>query len=191
MTSAKQLRQTDYDFSDEGCFNAGVFVVESRLTGQICVQKRYKPEDIQKGTAEFEMKLMRRYRHKNIVKYLTGFIDRRNHWGPVASVYMEHCDRGNVQDVLEKQFRMNTPLSENVVWHIFMQLVNAVAFLQYGIQNACFEPEPRNPDWTAVIHRDIKPDNIFLCSQPHGSLPRVVLGDFGQAMMRHDEDVLW
>lgn len=33
-----------------------------------------------------------------------------------------------------------------------------------------------------VIHRDLKPDNIFLCSDDHGTVPKVL--DFGVAAMR-------
>lgn len=77
--------------------------------------------------------------------------------------------------------------SEEAVWDIFMQLVNAVAFLQYGVRDACFHPEPPVPRWTGVIHRDIKPANVFLCTQLHRSLPLVVLGDFGQAFTENDD----
>ncbi|KAL9033423.1 MAG: hypothetical protein Q9180_005952 [Flavoplaca navasiana] len=170
-----------------GCFNGGVFVVQNKSTGKVCVQKLYKTEDIKNGTAEFEMKVLRRYRHENVVKYLSGFIDESIRHEPIASVYMEHCDRGNVQDLIQEYAMRNTPLSEKVVWHLSIQLVNALAFLQYGVRDACFHPEPPQPNWVGVLHRDIKPDNVFLCSQPHGSLPRVVLGDFGQGYLTNDD----
>lgn len=151
------------------------------------VQKRYKTEDIKNGTAEFEMKVLRKYRHNNIVEYLCGFIDETTYREPVASLFMEYCDRGNVNDVLKEHHMLDKPLSEKKVWHIAIGLVNAVAFLQYGVRDACFHPEPPKPNWTGVLHRDIKPDNIFLCSQPGEPLPRVVLGDFGQGYMVNDD----
>jgi serine/threonine-protein kinase len=39
----------------------------------------------------------------------------------------------------------------------------------------------------AVIHRDLKPDNVFLCNAPGGLAPHVKLLDFGVARSMHDE----
>ncbi|KAL8766904.1 MAG: hypothetical protein Q9209_006452 [Squamulea sp. 1 TL-2023] len=171
----------------DGNFNAGVFVVKRKSTGEICVEKRYKPKDIKLGTAEFEMRLLRKYRHKNIVKYLGGFIDQKSYHQPVASVYLEHCDLGNLDEAFNACVMRGKPFPEKAVWDVFVQLVNAVAFLQYGVRDACFRPEPPVPKWTGVIHRDIKPANVFLCTNPHRSLPRIVLGDFGQAFTENDD----
>ncbi|KAI4223434.1 MAG: hypothetical protein L6R36_005426 [Xanthoria steineri] len=176
-----------HNLGGHGCFNAGVFIVKRISTGENAVQKRYKTEDIRNGTAEFEMRIMRKYSHDNIVEYLCGFIDETTHQEPVASVFMEYCDEGNVNDVLKEHFKLDQPMDENKVWHIATGLVNAVAFLQYGVRDACFNPEPPKPNWTGVLHRDIKPDNIFLCSQPGEPLPRVVLGDFGQGYLVNDD----
>ncbi|KAL8655122.1 MAG: hypothetical protein Q9226_003171 [Calogaya cf. arnoldii] len=170
----------------DGCFNAGVFVVKRKSTGETMVEKRYKVQEIRFGTAAFEMHVLRKYKHPDIVEYMAAFIDEKTHREPVASLYMEHCDRGNVEDLTKEYAARRTPLPERVIWHIFMQLVNAVAFLQYGIEDACFHPQPPNPNWVAVLHRDIKPDNVFLCSRPNGRLPRVVLGDFGQGYKLND-----
>ncbi|KAL8736395.1 MAG: hypothetical protein Q9181_002428 [Wetmoreana brouardii] len=167
----------------EGYYNAGVYVVRSKRSGKTYVEKRYAPQDVLNSTAEFEMLLLRELRHPNIVEYVTGFIDLRTHR---ASIYLEHCDKGNLWDFMAQREKFRRPLGEPWVWNIFMQLVSAVAFIQYGVRDACYESDlPEH--WTGVIHRDIKLDNIFLCSQPNSTHFRIVLGDFGQAM-REDDD---
>ncbi|KAL9055061.1 MAG: hypothetical protein Q9206_003291 [Seirophora lacunosa] len=158
-----------------GCFNAGVFVVRHKRSGKKYVEKKISPQSIDDGTVP----------HPNIVKYIHGFIDEH---GPVskASMYLEYCDRGNLHDYVEN---LRGPLDEDKVWDLFMQFVNAVAFMQYGVLDACMDTGvPR--DWIGVVHRDIKPDNAFLCSTPGSSRLRLVLGDFGQAI-REDDDGNW
>ncbi|KAI4137279.1 MAG: hypothetical protein LQ341_005215, partial [Variospora aurantia] len=171
-----------------GCFNAGVFIVRHKRSRNKYVEKKYSPENIIDGTgsAEFEMFVLRELPHPNIVKYMHGFIDEHSHRLPIASIYMEYCDKGNLQDLIQK---LRAPLGEEAVWDLSMQLVNAVAFMQYGVRDACRKtgvPE----GWIGVVHRDIKPDNVFLCSIPGSSRLRLVLGDFGQAI-RQDDDGNW
>ncbi|KAI4231641.1 MAG: hypothetical protein L6R40_007674 [Gallowayella cf. fulva] len=168
-------------------YNAGVYVVRRKSTGQTCVEKKYKVKDITNGTAAFEMKVLRKYKHKNIVEYLCGFIVDESHHKPRASLYLEHCDGGNLHDVMNKRATQSHYIGEQGVWDIFSQLINAVAFLQYGVRDACFRPEPPKPDWIGVLHRDIKPDNIFLILPTGDGYPRIVLGDFGQGIMINDD----
>ena len=139
--------------------------------------------------AEFEMFVQRELNHKNIVKYITGFIDETGPWGPTASLYLEFCDKGNLYDYVVKRYSTGHLIPEMWIWDVFVQLVDAVAFMQYGVQNACRNPEEPG-HWIGVVHRDIKLDNIFLCSIPGSSKVRACLGDFGQAI-REDDDGNW
>lgn len=132
------------------------------------------------------MFVLRELPHTNIVQYLGGFIDEQ---AQTASLYLEHCDMGNLMDFTNKKIRTGFAFREETVWSIFMQLVNAVAFMQYGVQDACMDSGvPQH--WIGVVHRDIKPENIFLCSMPGTRQFRLVLGDFGQAI-REDDDGNW
>ncbi|KAL8684332.1 MAG: hypothetical protein Q9224_006429, partial [Gallowayella concinna] len=187
----------DYDFSHnfeyvnshnlgaESSFNAGVYVVRRKRDGAKFVEKKYKTEDID-DTAAFEMRVLRKYRHKNIVKYICGFIDRHSYRRPIASMYMEYCNGGNLYEVTYNRALNGRYFSENAIWDIFIQLTNALAWLQYGVSDACFRPEPPQPGWIGVLHRDIKPDNIFLSMEPNRPYPRLLLGDFGQGLMTND-----
>ncbi|KAL8717724.1 MAG: hypothetical protein Q9225_005064 [Loekoesia sp. 1 TL-2023] len=172
-----------------GAFNAGVFIVRGRKTGKKYVEKKFSQEDIMKGAAGFEMFVMRELRHKNIVKYIGAFIDVYTHPTPIGSMYLEYCDKGNLLDYVQKRHRSGRMFGEAWIWDSFIQLVDAVAFMQLGIRNACHKRE-KPGHWIGVVHRDIKLDNIFLCSRPDSGKLRLVLGDFGQAI-REDDDGNW
>lgn len=173
-----------------GCFNAGVYVVRSKANGKKYVEKKFKSEDIFNGGAKFEMHCLRKLWHKNIVKYAAGFIvDKPSQGPPAASVYLEYCDMGNLHDYVQPVAQSGGFIDEVWIWDIFVQLVDAVAYLQFGIPDACHNPEPPR-EWIGIIHRDIKLDNIFLCSRPNTDRVRICLGDFGLAI-REDDSGAW
>ena len=72
-------------------------------------------------------------------------------------------------------------IPEGFIWHTYLQLAQAIAFLHDGY-------DPRNgdcrppPNHRPIIHRDIKPGNIFLRNPKSGRYyPNIVLADFGLA----------
>ncbi|KAL8687130.1 MAG: hypothetical protein Q9218_006610 [Villophora microphyllina] len=146
-------------------------------TGKRYVEKRYNAEDVDNQTARFEMLVLRDLKHPNVVEYTTGFIDQNNLRGPKAAAYLEYCDRGNLHDYIKN--RRGEYVPELHVWSTFAQLVTALWFIQYGIRDACHESE-KPAGWIGILHRDIKPDNIFLYTQPKSRFLRIVLGDFSQ-----------
>lgn len=135
------------------------------------------------------MFVLRELPHPNIVRYFTGFIDEQTYRVPRASLYMEYYDLGTLHKLLNDRARTRRPFDEAVIWEIFIQLVNGVAFMQYGVQDAS-EGSPVPPGWIGVVHRDIKLDNIFLKRDRGPRRFRLVLGDFGQAI-REDDDGNW
>ncbi|KAL2044161.1 hypothetical protein N7G274_002866 [Stereocaulon virgatum] len=73
-------------------------------------------------------------------------------------------------------------LSEKFLWHIFLQLADGLSWLHYGVDST--NPDDKPPSgWHQVIHRDVKPANVFLSKHPsqNNPYPSVVLGDFGLA----------
>ncbi|KAL9578067.1 MAG: hypothetical protein Q9212_005961 [Teloschistes hypoglaucus] len=207
MTSRMETRQThppkDHDISSkfeyvnrsnigqDGCYNAGVYVVRSIRSGQKYIEKKFAWRDVDNDTAKFEMDLMRDLKHPNIVEYVGGFIIHVPHTPSLsrASMYLEFCDKANLWDFVNSRVKKQRPVGEPWMWDMLIQLVGALAFIQYGARNACYDAEAPE-DWVGVIHRDIKMDNIFLCSIPDSAHIRFVLGDFGQAM-RVDDDNAW
>ncbi|KAI4249451.1 MAG: hypothetical protein LQ352_005641 [Teloschistes flavicans] len=175
----------------DGCYNAGVYVVRSKRSGQQYIEKKYQWQDVDNDTAKFEMDLLKDLKHPNIVEYVGGFIIHVPQSSTLsrASMYLEFCDKGNLWDFVERRVIRMRPLGEPWIWDMLIQLVGALAFIQYGARNACYDAEAPE-DWVGVLHRDIKLDNVFLSSIPDSSHLRFVLGDFGQAM-REDDDHSW
>ena len=184
----------------QGCFNAGIVVVERRQDGKKCIEKRLKPDQVLSGGAELEIAILRGLKHPNVCQYIDAFIDK-NPRRPRAILYVEYCELGTLDDVLEKYFQRRQRVPEGAVWSIFMQLTKALGYCQLGIQNALRREEVPCLGWVGVVHRDMKPDNIFLSSRSDLSFPRVVLGDFGcairddhdgfEGMEYHNNDLYW
>lgn len=169
---------------DEGAFNAGVYVVKRQQDDRKCVEKRIGPAEVLSGAAKHEIIVLRNLNHQHVTEYIDSFIDKSG-GTPRASIYMEYCDLGSLADLVEARRTINKPAKEWAVWDLLIQLTNAVAYCHYGIHDAVFKPHgKKEANWAAVLHRDIKPANVFLRSDGRSKFPRVVLGDFGQAMLQ-------
>ncbi len=174
----------------------GIFVVKSRRDGKKIIQKSMAPDYIASGKAESELSILRELQHKNVVEYIDAFIvDQDGNYD--GSLYMEYCEHGNLQDYLDTRMGIqDTWIGELAIWGLLKQLVNAVAYLQYGIHDAVSATSPITgvaPGWRGVAHCDIRPWNIFLRSRGDGnneSFPDVVLGDFGFAQRADDNTTL-
>lgn len=72
-------------------------------------------------------------------------------------------------------------IPEPFVWYCFIQLCKAAKVMERGTDTMA-----RVAGWREVIHRDIKPDNIFLYNPPAGGewqlYPSPKLGDYDRAV---------
>ena len=105
-----------------------------------------------------------------------------NQCGSVV-LYFEHCEGGDLAKWQGKA--CSKLLEENFLWHVFIQLADALAYLHHG---TCMSLPLSRPHmgWKRTIHRDMKPANIFL-RQPIATsreIPDVVIGDFGLATFK-------
>lgn len=102
-----------------------------------------------------------------------------------TQLYFDYCSGGDLQDLMDHYYQLQKPMEENFLWHCYLQLAEALAFLHTGYDRRL--PSRLNPptSWTSVIHCDIKPRNVFLRPTSDGdrSHASLVLGDFGSAQL--------
>ena len=147
-----------------GCNNGGILIVRRVYDGLKCVEKRFRTIDIVKGRAEFEIFILQSLAHRNIVGYLDAFIDDRGII-PRASLFMGYADLGNLENYyLSRRAACKQPFRETAMWDMFAQLVDAVAYLQFGIRKATSKYDHqrlKQRNWIGVVHRDM---SVHLCN---------------------------
>ncbi|KAL8860365.1 MAG: hypothetical protein Q9178_003336 [Gyalolechia marmorata] len=166
-----------------GGLNEGITLVRNKETGVRYVQKEIDPKS---PHLLRELLLLQALHHPNIIRYVDACIDKSLWNYHKASVYLEFCSLKSAQDMLEKYHKHNLHLPNNhrvyipehFIWHIFRSLALALQYIHFSIQ----PDDTRPPDeldalvkkdsyaqevWPIILHRDIKPDNIFFRkSQP-------------------------
>ena len=161
---------------DQGVFNKGVFLVLRRSDGHLLVEKKLRPKDVPLEVIVAEMETMCRLRHENIIEFVDAFVTLH----PLrASIYTEWCSVGNLDNILGAFKERRTYISEGFIRHVVTSLADALAYCHSGIRDPQHLSQSAPvPGWVTVLHRDLKPGNIFLASNGR-TYPRVVVGDFG------------
>ncbi|RKP02987.1 hypothetical protein CXG81DRAFT_4810, partial [Caulochytrium protostelioides] len=106
-----------------------------------------------------EVNILRELRHPNIVRYYERYVDREN---CLIYILMEYCEGGDLAAIIKRCKSEEKRIPEDIIWNLFVQLLHAV--------NECHHGRAHPP----ILHRDIKPDNVFL-----DAAQNVKLGDFG------------
>ena len=76
---------------------------------------------------------------------------------------MEYCENGDMAQLIKKCRAEKDFVAEDVIWKIFMQVLLAL--------NECHSSKDGTP---VILHRDLKPGNLFFDKNNN-----VKLGDFG------------
>ncbi|TAQ83898.1 hypothetical protein B7494_g7776 [Chlorociboria aeruginascens] len=169
-----------------GGMNGGIFVVRVKgLENRLFVEKRFKSEARDFELAKKEIKMLQRLTHPSLTAYFTAFITPDP---PCASLYVEFCDRGSLDNLVDKFSARGVRVPEPFVWHIFSGLCDGLDYLITGRLGKNSQPDL---NWSPVIHRDIKPDNILMKSRSTIASTKyfyVVLSDFGLACDEFGDD---
>ena len=143
----------------KGSFGS-VTKVRRKADGKLCVWKEIsygRMNEREKSQLVAEVNILRELRHSNIVKYYDRIIDREK---AKIFIVMEFCEGGDLSKLLKKLKQEGSFLTEEKLWGIFSQVADAL--------HECHKRERK------ILHRDIKPGNVFLDANLN-----VKLGDFG------------
>lgn len=153
-----QLIQEDYEEIEEigrGCFGT-VHKIRRKSDGRVFVWKKICYENMsqqEKIQIVNEVNVLRKLNHRNIIKYIDRIIDKQNQQ---IYIVMEYCDEGDLGNILKKKKKLGLSIDEEDVISIFIQLLDAL--------NYCHTRNNR------VLHRDIKPQNIFMMAPSSSEL---------------------
>ena len=127
--------------------NNDIYVVKKILL------KGAKKEEI--NEIKNEAKILSSIKSENIVKYIDSFEDKES-----FNIVMEYCDGLDLRKYIEDHKKSNDYIEKDIILHFISEMCNAIEEIHKN----------------KLIHRDLKPDNIFLT----GDL-KVKIGDFGIA----------
>ncbi|KAH9932626.1 kinase-like domain-containing protein [Fomitopsis serialis] len=122
-----------------------------------------------------EVNILKDLNHEHIVRYHDRHVDRD---AGILYILMEYCGGGDLSAVIKQAQRQNRPIPEDTIWNYFMQILLALNHCHHpnghgraGSSGGADDGRERRPQ---ILHRDLKPDNVFL---DENNL--VKLGDFG------------
>ncbi|KAH8363742.1 hypothetical protein KR200_006098, partial [Drosophila serrata] len=154
-----------------GCGSFGTcYKVQDRSTSEVFALKGidYDQLDEDKREALFsEVTMLRELQHPNIVQYHDHFDNRV---AKVLHILMECCAGGDLAQLVERARAERRRCEEPYIWRVLVQVRSALDCCHNGTDRA-------------IVHRDVKPANIFL-----DAAGKAKLGDFGLAqMLRRDQ----
>ncbi|KAI9713308.1 MAG: hypothetical protein M1812_006667 [Candelaria pacifica] len=172
---------------------ASIHLVRQNHTSHVCVRKEMGHENRQLWRNEID--ILRTFKHPYICAYIDAYIVE---FPPVSCLYMEYCELGDLHDVIDA-YRLRglyRRVPEAFVWQVFLQMVQALCYIHQGLEGwdaisrAATDGDATGVNgWMQVIHRDIKPGNIFLQAprsreetRNSDMYPVPKLGDFGLAI---------
>ena len=158
------------EFNDEykigECIGRGNFgnawIVSNRKTKKTYIMKMLftnGSSEKEKKMGENEVGVLKSMNHESIVKYIEYFFENEKYL-----MVMEFCSGGDLKQAIDKQKHLGS-FSEDIVLIWFGQLISGLKYLMEK----------------KVLHRDLKPNNVFLTSEK-----KIKIGDFGLAKTLDD-----
>lgn len=161
--------------------------VRRKHTNEVFVRKEIEYQSMnnhERNQLISELRILREFNHPNIVKYY-GHDHKIGE--KTIDIYMEYCDGGDLAHLISNFKKSQETVPEEFIWQVLVQTLMALHRCHYGIDAGKVslfaeeqeDSEPLIDSETVVIHRDIKPDNIFLLNNGNS----IKIGDFGLAKM--------
>ena len=116
-----------------------------------------------------EVNILRELRHPHIVRYYDRIIDKA---ATKLYIVMEYCEGGDLGAIIKRAKRDGTAVEEDFIWRVFAQIVLALKECHRHRDTSA----GGTPKLKPILHRDLKPGNIFL-----DGTQSVKIGDFGLA----------
>ncbi|KAK4548549.1 hypothetical protein LTR36_009459 [Oleoguttula mirabilis] len=126
--------------------------------------------------------------HPNIIVWHGYTTVRDSNSREICNIRMEYCSGGDLIDYCESLVGIRNLPAPIFVLHFIASMSDALAYLHhgYGPSGDLSSPRPHGKH-NAMIHRDIKPNNIFLRSKSNKyGMPDIVLGDFEFACLESE-----
>ena len=117
------------------------------------LKKIYINNKEEMDNVENEAKILKSLDHKNIVKYLESFKEKRFFY-----IIMEYCENSDLKKYIEKYKNKNQFIDQNLICSIVLDICSGIKEIHEN----------------DIIHRDLKPENIFIS---HDNTFKI--GDFG------------
>ncbi|KAI4088298.1 MAG: hypothetical protein L6R37_008225, partial [Teloschistes peruensis] len=98
-----------------------------------------------------------------------------------TTMWYNYCSGGDLEGLVDAYISHQAHIPESFIWHAFLQLAEAFAFIHFGYDRLSIDGRPHK-GFKPIIHRDVKPANIFIKPNDYAeSYPSLILADFGIA----------
>ncbi|MCP4042910.1 MAG: protein kinase [Gammaproteobacteria bacterium] len=152
-----------------------VYLTEDRQTGQLVALKLMLPqvavEDGARNMFLRETENTKALKHPNVVALLDSGSD-----GDMFFFTLEYCAGGSVQDLIKEQGG-RIPLAQAI--SITLQVLDGLEYAHNAAVPFVFQADGTVGHGRGLVHRDMKPANIYLSGPTRNPVAKV--GDFGLA----------
>ncbi|CAK4034840.1 hypothetical protein MYCFIDRAFT_78722 [Lecanosticta acicola] len=167
-----------------------LFLVRDRVDGKLFIIKQVHGK-LRSGKfpiSPHETNMLDALReHPGMLTMVDHFCDTDVPGRPLHNIVCEFADVGDIANLTMYSKSRGQRIPESFVLHFTASMINALAFMHYGVTSYTSWNGRRRRATThrPVVHRDLKLHNVFLKWNPtaktEGGLPDVVIGDLGLA----------